>query len=68
LISVDLPTYWALAVAVLLLMSLSRFSGPQLLDEVSPISETRRWLYLGAFALALLCMPLPQTIAGFLLG
>jgi hypothetical protein len=68
LISVDLPTYWALAAVVLLLMSLSRDSGPQLLDEVSPISETRRWLYLGALALALLCMPLPQTIAGFPLG
>ncbi|MGD0476633.1 MAG: hypothetical protein ABSB29_00515 [Nitrososphaerales archaeon] len=68
LISVDLPTYWALAVVVLLLMSLSRHSGPQLLDEVSPISETRRWLCVGALALALLCMPLPQTIAGFPLG
>ena len=68
LILVDLPTYWALAFVVLLLMSLSRDSEPQLLDEVSPISETRKWLYLGALALALLCMPLPQTIAGFPLG
>jgi Zn-dependent protease len=68
LISIDLPTYWALAVVVLLLMSLSRDSGPQLLDEISPLSETRRWLYLGALALALLCMPLPQTIVGFPLG
>jgi hypothetical protein len=68
LISVDPPTYWALAVVVLLLMSLSRNLESQLLDEVSPISETRRWLYLGALALALLCMPLPQTIAGFPLG
>lgn len=68
LILVDLPTYWALAVVVLLLMSSRPYSGPQLLDEVSPISETRRWLYLGALALALLCMPLPQTIAGFHLG
>jgi hypothetical protein len=64
LISVDLPNYWALAIVVLLLMSLNPYSGPQLLDEISPISETRRWLYLGALALALLCMPLPQTIAG----
>jgi membrane-associated protease RseP (regulator of RpoE activity) len=65
LISVDPPTYWALAVVVLLLMSSSRNSEPQLLDEVSPVSVTRRWLYLGAVVLALLCMPLPQTIAGF---
>jgi hypothetical protein len=65
LISVDPPAYWALAVVVLLLMSSGRNSEPQLLDEVSPISETRRWLYLCAVVLALLCMPLPQTIAGF---
>jgi len=68
LISVDLPTYWALAFVALLLMSLSQDSEPQLLDEVSRISETRKWLCLGALALALLCMPLPQTIAGFHLG
>jgi hypothetical protein len=68
LITVDLPTYWALAFVVLLLMSLSWGSEPLLLDEVSPISETRRWLYLSALAVALLCMPLPQTVAGFPLG
>ncbi len=68
LISVDLPTYWALAFLALLLMNLSRDSEPQLLDEVSRISGTRKWLYLGALVLALLCMPLPQTIAGFPLG
>jgi len=64
----DVPPYWALAFVVLLLMSLSRDSEPQLLDEISRISETRKWLYLGALALALLCMPMPQTIAGFPLG
>jgi hypothetical protein len=68
LISVDLPTYWALAFVVLLLMSLGWGSEPQLLDEVSRLSETRKWLYLGALVLALLCMPLPQTIAGLPLG
>jgi hypothetical protein len=62
------PPYWALAFVVLLFMSLSRDSEPQLLDEVSRISETRKWLYLGALALALLCMPLPQTILWFHLG
>jgi len=68
LISVDPPAYWALAFVVLLLMSLNRDSEVQLLDEVSSISNNRRWLYLGALVLALLCMPLPQTIAGFPLG
>ena len=68
LISVDLPTYWALAFMVLLLMNLNRSSEVQLLDEVSPISDRRRWFYLGTLAVALLCMPLPQTLAGFPLG
>ena len=73
LISVDMttygvPPYWALAFVVLLLMSLSRDSELQLLDEVSRISETRKWLYLGALALALLCLPLPHAIAWFPLG
>lgn len=68
LISVDLPTYWALAFVVLLLMNLSRSSEVQLLDEVSPISDRRKWLYLGALVVALLCMPMPHSFAGFPLG
>lgn len=68
LVVVDLPTYWALAIVVLLLMNLSRSSEPQLLDEVSRISDGRKWIYLGALAVALLCMPLPHAIAGFPLG
>lgn len=64
----DLPPYWALAFVVLLLMSSNRDSEPQLLDEISHISNARRWLYLGALVLALLCMPIPQTIAWFRLG
>jgi len=65
LISVDIPTYWALAIVALLLMNLSRSSEPQLLDEVSPIATRRRWLYVGALVLALLCMPMPHTILGY---
>ncbi len=68
LILVDIPTYWALALVALLLMSLNRSSDASLLDEVSPLSSRRRWIFLGAVILALLCLPLPQTIAGFTLG
>ena len=68
LISVDLPTYWVVAIVVLLLMNLSRSSEPQLLDEISRLSNRRKWLYVGALAMALLCMPLPHTIAGLPLG
>jgi len=65
LVSLDLPTYWALAVVVLIMMSLSWSSELQLLDEVSPVSRSRRWLYIGVLAIGLLCMPLPRTVAGF---
>jgi len=65
LVAVDLPTYWALAVVVILLMNISRSSELQLLDEVSPVSNTRKWIYLAALAIALLCVPLPHTIAGY---
>jgi hypothetical protein len=68
LISVDLPTYWAPAVVALLLLSVNRGSETRLLDELSPMSGAKRWLYLGALTLAFLCLPLPQTIAGFPLG
>lgn len=64
LILVDVPTYWALALVALLLMNLSRSSEPALLDEVSPLSRRRKWLYLCALVLAFLCLPLPQSLAG----
>ena len=68
LIMLDVPDYWGLAVAALLLMNLSRSFGPQLLDEVSPTSNGRRWVYLLLLLVALLCMPVPHSFLGYSLG
>ncbi len=61
LIALDTPNYWALAIVVLLVAG--RPAVPRVLDEVSSISRSRRWLYLGALALAFLSIPVPQTLA-----
>ncbi len=66
LISLDIPNYWALAIVVLLVAG--RPAEPQVLDEVTGISGSRRWLYLGALVLALLSLPIPQNFATFPLG
>ena len=63
LIAVDTPYYWAVAIVVLILAG--RSVQPQLLDEVSGLSSSRRWLYIAVFALALLSVPIPQTIGTF---
>ncbi|QQG48937.1 MAG: hypothetical protein HY247_01065 [archaeon] len=59
-------SYWALSVFALLLVG----RPPQvlLLDEVSKLSNSRKWAYLAAILLLILCLPVPQDIAGFPLG
>jgi hypothetical protein len=60
LLVLDTPTYWALAVVVLLLAG--RPFQLRLRDEVSGLSATRRWVFLGAVVLAFLCLPLPHNL------
>lgn len=66
LIALDTPNYWALAIVVLLVAG--RTSEPRLLDEISGISRSRRWLYLGMLLLAFMCIPLPQNLVSIPLG
>jgi hypothetical protein len=56
----DTPIYWGLAVLVLLLAG--RPFKLNLLDEVSELSRTRKWVYTGAIVLALLCLPVPHNL------
>ncbi len=65
---IDAPNYWALAAVVYLLTFMSRSSEVDVLDEVSALSGRRKWIYLGALVVALLCIPLPQSFAGFPIG
>jgi hypothetical protein len=61
LLALDTWTYWAIAVIALLLVG--RPFQLKLLDEVSPLSASRRWLLVGTIALAFLCLPIPNNIA-----
>ncbi len=60
LMVVDTPVYWGLAVLVLLLAG--RPFQLRLLDEVSDLSPTRKWVFVGAVVLAFLCLPLPHNL------
>lgn len=66
LIIIDAPTYWAIAIFVLLVAG--RPGSLQVLDEVSPPSNRKKFIMLGAILLAFLCLPLPQNLAFLPLG
>lgn len=65
LLVLDTPTYWALAVVVLLLAG--RPYQIKLLDEVSGLSTSRQWVFVGAMVLAFLCLPIPGNLGTFAL-
>lgn len=60
LLVLDTPTYWALAIVVLLLAG--RPFRLRLLDEVSPLSTSRQWVFIGSLVLAFLCLPVPHNL------
>jgi hypothetical protein len=59
-------TYWAIAIVALLLAG--RPFRLRLLDEVSGLSSSRRWIYLIAVAAAFLALPIPHDFATLPLG
>jgi hypothetical protein len=63
LIVIDTPFYWVVAIVALLLAG--RPVQPLLLDEVSELSSSRRFLYLGAIILGFLALPIPQNLGSF---
>lgn len=60
LLAIDTPTYWG--VALLGLVLVGRPYHPRLLDEVSGLSKSRRWLLLAVVVIAFLCLPIPQNL------
>ena len=66
LLLLDTPTYWALAVFVLLLAG--RRYSLKLLDSVSELSTSRQWIFIGTLVLAFLCLPLPHNLGTLSLG
>lgn len=66
LLAIDTPNYWAVAIVALLLVG--RPFQLKLLDDVSALSPSRRWLMLALLVVALLCLPVPHNLASFPLG
>jgi uncharacterized membrane protein (DUF485 family) len=66
LLVLDTPTYWALAVVVLLIAG--RPFKLKLLDDVSRLSSSRKWAYVGLLVLAFLCLPFPHNLGTYALG
>ncbi len=63
LLALDTPTYWPVAIVVLLLAG--RPSQLKLLDDVSGLSRNRQWVFIGTLVLAFLCLPIPHNIGTF---
>lgn len=63
LLALDTPNYWAVAIIALLLAG--RPYQLKLQDEVSPLSTSRHWIFLGTIVLAFLCLPVPTNLGTF---
>lgn len=60
-VDVNFAIYWAIAIVALLLAG--RPTKLRVLDEVSSLSRSRQWVFIGTLVLAILCMPAPHTLA-----
>ena len=47
--------------AILILILSSRSKDTQPLDDISPLSNNRKIMYIGVIILAILCAPLPSS-------
>jgi hypothetical protein len=62
-LDMNYATYWAVAIVALLLAG--RPVRLKLQDEVSGLSTSRQWVFIGSLVLAFLCLPVPHSIATF---
>ena len=60
-----LLNYWLMAILILVMSS--RNPGASPLDDVSPLSKSRKLVYIGIIGLAILCAPLPSNFLPSLL-
>ncbi|MDG7011871.1 MAG: hypothetical protein JRN11_06810 [Nitrososphaerota archaeon] len=65
LLAIDTPNYWG--VALLALVLVGRPYRTRILDDVSPLSRSRRWLFACMVVVAFLCLPIPHALGPFLL-
>jgi membrane-associated protease RseP (regulator of RpoE activity) len=66
LLLIDVPSYWF--VAILILITAGGSARIETLDSISEVSPRKKFLFLAAVIIALLCLPIPQTIATLPLG
>ena len=62
-LDMNYATYWAVAIVALLLAG--RPVRLRLQDEVSGLSRSRQYVFIGSLVLAFLCLPVPHSIATF---
>jgi Zn-dependent protease len=60
-----LLNYWLMAILILVMSSRNSSASP--LDDVSPLSKSRKLAYIGIIGLAILCAPLPSNFLPSLL-
>lgn len=60
LIVIDVPNYWVMFLLIFLLAAIQ--PSNETLDSISSLSRSRKFLFIGAMVLVLLCIPVPQTI------
>ncbi len=60
-----LLNYWLMAILILVMSSRNPSASP--LDDVSPLSKSRKLAYIGIIGLAILCAPLPSNFLPSLL-
>ena len=65
LLMIDVGYFAYFAVAMVALLLAGRPARLRLLDEVSGLSTSRQWVFIGALVLAFLCLPAPHTFATF---
>ena len=63
LVIVDVPNYWVLFLLIFLLAAVQ--PSNETLDSVTAISRSRKFLFVVAMLLVLLCIPIPQSILTF---
>jgi membrane-associated protease RseP (regulator of RpoE activity) len=66
LLAIDIPSYWF--VAILILITAGGTARIETLDSISDVSPRKKFVFLAVILIALLSLPVPQTLATIPLG
>jgi len=65
LVAIDVPNYWVTFLVIFLLAAIQPTN--ETLDSLSPISRSKKLLFLASVVLVLLCAPVPQNFLTYAL-